>query len=342
MALSQKLCIKCGQEGHTNRVCKNPVTSFGLIVHAQAHETPIRGRLYPFTQVDCPQHGEKAGDVTGSNVRGTESNRPVFLLVERKDTVGFLNLVQGSYPDVEPFKTRKIARYLQELTCEERLKLRTTPFVDLWKVAGSNKRDAEKACRKFESLQVLDKLASQPCLYQEADYLMPKGRLKYGESPQHCAVREFSEETGYGPQDVTLAPWPPFEERFTGTDGKAYRNVFYLASIRPHAAIRTVLGSDPNQSKEVRNVGWFTLQECFALIRPYHQEKKDILQDVATRVLPMLTSSPLSPQRWHGRWSPQRRRLVRDSTDELQAKVGHVVSHSVIHVGRPFTMPVVT
>jgi 8-oxo-dGTP pyrophosphatase MutT (NUDIX family) len=204
-------------------------------------------------------------------------------------------------------------------------------------------------------LQIDEKLANQQCLFQEADYLMPKGRLKHGESAQKCAVREFAEETGYSPEDVSLVPWPPFEERFTGTDGKAYRNVFYLAALQPDATIRTVLGSDPHQSKEVRNVGWFTLPECNMLIRPYHQEKKDILQDVYKRVLPSAYVKQLNlkrlglqirsprkasksialPQRWHGRWSPHRRRIVSDRAYESTSKERHVIAHRVVHVGSP-------
>ena len=283
-----KLCIKCGYFGHTNRVCKGPVTSFGLVIFADNTINLKTGRLYPFVKTECKYHEElhpvdykkNVGENDSGDKNHMSGNEIMFLLVERKDTVGFLSLVQGSYPDMEPFRSRKIVKYINELTCEERLKFKDWSFENLWKIAGSEKRDYGKAEVRFKMLDITTWMDKSPCFYQEADYLMPKGRLKYGETLQQCALREFSEETGYKQRDVELLNFAPFEENFIGTDGKSYRNVFFVAKLRNNADIAVKLGDDPNQSKEVRNIGWFNISECCYLIRDYHQEKKKILKHV--------------------------------------------------------------
>ncbi len=278
---TMKLCIKCGEEGHNNKSCKNPVTSFGLVVYTKGKPPFLKGRMYPFTQVACSTHKSNPS----FDMLPSYEGEVLFLLVERKDTVGFLNLIQGSYPDTEPFKSRKIAKYVYELTCEERMKLLTCSFSDLWKIAGSKKKDFEKAEERFKELNISNLLNTRPCFHQEADYLMPKGRLKFGESIKQCAIREFSEETGFKKDCVQLLTIPPFEEEFTGTDGKIYRNVFFVGLLTDDAKVTVKLGDDPNQSKEVRNIGWFNITECLKLLRDYHQDKMKILSQVYNLIL---------------------------------------------------------
>lgn len=342
-----KLCIKCGSDTHTNRSCKEPVTSFGLIVFTLGRPNFSKGRIYPHNCFPCTVHKEKDDHFS---MKRSETGEILFLLVERKDTVGFLNLVQGSYPEIEPYKTKKINRYLNELTCEERDKLVNWDFESLWKIAGSEKKDVPKAQNKFRLLDVPKLLVNSSCHFNEADYLMPKGRLKFAETTRHCAVREFSEETGYNRNDVNVYDIPPYIEQFLGTDGKTYRNVFYLAELKDNATIHTKLGDDPHQSKEVRNIGWFNLDECKTLIRDYHQDKKDILQEAHSLIQRLLsnrkpkrvpnanrsfswderkshypqpryqqhsvygsyTPSYTCPQRWYSNWSPQTYRSVGD------------------------------
>lgn len=331
-----KLCIKCGEEGHTNKVCKNPVTSFGIIVYTKGSSTFLKGRMYPFTQVPCINH---SGNAVSAEVP-SRNNEILFLLVERKDTVGFLNLVQGAYPDIEPFKSKKIAKYIYELTCEERLKLCTWDFTALWKIAGSKKKDFTKCYDRFVDLNIKDILMKRTCFHQEGDYLMPKGRLKFGESVKQCAIREFSEETGYTKEDIEILNVDPFEEKFTGTDGKIYRNVFFVGRLKKDVQVSVKLGEDPNQTKEVRNLGWFNITECLKLLRDYHQDKKNILLQVHNILLangdnltPLPPSNIMyssyiskipynsrpsnsysSPQNRDGYWRPHAHRFVGDST----------------------------
>lgn len=290
-----RICLKCGSGGHSNATCSGPVTSFGLVIYANPGSGIQSGRLYPRSFTGCNIHGPGLGlelvervDAMGIKQKESEVSEVsevLFLLVERKDTVGFLNIVQGAYSDTSPYRERKLKRYVYELTCGERHKLVSSPFSDLWKIAGSTKRDMKKAERRFDSLNISDLLEKNPCSFEEADFLMPKGRLRRGETVQECAIRESAEETGYNPSDFELIEsCPSYEEHFIGTDGKNYRNVFFVAKLKADAKVMTPLGTDPQQSKEVRNVGWFNLYQCRKLIRGYHQRKIDILSDVSLRL----------------------------------------------------------
>ena len=271
-----RLCLKCGIQGHTNKTCKNEVTSFGVV--AFRHNTPDfeKGRMYPFHQTECKYHIDAE---IHSNTFSCE-NELLYLLVERKDTIGFLNLVQGSYPDIEPYRGKKIIKFVSELTCEEREKLRLLTFDELWEIAKSDRRDYIKSEAKWRKLNIYYWLEKYPCNYQEADYIMPKGRLKYGENVQECALREFCEETGYTKFDIELTTIPYFEEHFVGTDGKKYKNVFFVAKVKKNAQVTVRLGEDVDQTKEVRNMGWFNLSECKCIMRNYHSDKVRILERV--------------------------------------------------------------
>lgn len=301
-----KLCIKCGLEGHTNRTCKGPVTSFGLIVFSKGKKDIEKGRIYPHQVTTCPVHNPEGKESRSKTdlfmPKRSTPDEILFLLVERKDTVGFLNIVQGAYPEIEPYRTKKINRFLGELTCEEREKLTTWAFVKLWEIAGSDKKNVDKAQAKFSNLNIEHLISNSTCHYEEADFLMPKGRLKYGENTRQCALREFSEETGYHRNDVDLLDVPPYTEQFTGTDGKMYRNVFYVARLREDARINTRLGDDPNQTKEVRNIGWFNLEECKQIMRDYHQDKKNILEMVHTSLSRSAVGDCDHSNRWQHRW----------------------------------------
>lgn len=281
-----KLCIRCGSPDHTNKECKNPVTSFGLVVYKNSKYGSPKGRMYPFIKVPCTMHNDHpvANNIVVDSTDNS-NNSLLFFLVERKDTVGFLNLVQGSYSETEPYKSKKILKYLSELTCEERIKLQEMPFIDLWNIAGTKKRDYSKAEKKFTNLNISELLNKYPIHYQECDYIMPKGRLKYNETILDCALREFAEESGYSQSDVKIKNIPPYEETFVGMDGKLYKNVFFVAELKNNAHLKVRLGEDPNQSKEVRNMGWFSLPDCKKLLRDYHVKKLEILTSIYSAII---------------------------------------------------------
>ena len=265
-------CLKCGSIYHDSKICTGPVTSFGLIMFSNFFKA---GRMYR-TGKQCNNHSDLSKYSVHKlqcKIREDTVRTPNIFLVERKDTIAFISIVQGTFAGC-----KALTELVKELTCNERLNLLHLSFDELWKIAGSARKNKIYCERKFQSvlpqLKILFPII--PCQYNEANYIMPKGRLKYNESTIDCAVREFSEETGYPKKDIqVLYNYPFFVDDFIGSDNKTYRNIFYIATIKENAKLLYKLGQNAAQSKEVGNMGWFTLSESMDLIRD--NQKKRIL-----------------------------------------------------------------
>lgn len=270
------LCLKCGSKKHPmHTTCGCPVTSFGLIVLSN---DKISGKMYdPTREFHCSGwHPSKPIYSVYKSQSKLRNPDMTVLLVERKDTIAFINLIQGNYPVNK--KDVIVEQCVADLTCEERFKILNFTWDELWAIVGSKRKNKIACFFKFKKLKINEFFQRIPCMYTEADYTMPKGRLKPGETTIQCAVREFSEETGYDEQEIDVTyNYPFFVEDFVGTDDKRYRNVFYIASINEKAKIKFTPSDNYLQRKEVRNVGWFSLLECMDLLRD--NKKKRILID---------------------------------------------------------------
>ena len=113
--------------------------------------------------------------------------------------------------------------------------------------------------------------------WTEAEWGFPKGRRNQNEKDITCALREFSEETGYAPESVVLIEnLYPFEETTMGSNYKSYRNKYYVAymdyatSTKPHK----------EQTCEVSACEWKTYEEAHSHIRDYNVEKRVLLESV--------------------------------------------------------------
>jgi len=275
--MSNKICVRCGIRGHTCKVCDGPVTSFGLIVYStreiiENHTT--LGNIYSNTyKYTCDNKHEEAVETYCLYKQKTKDIKDdlVFLLVERKDSIAFISLIQGVYSEDKV----QVEQYVRDLTCEERYTLENLKWDELWGIAGSNKKNKNMLEKKFNNLNIKEYLSNCPCRFRQADYLMPKGRLKFKEDVINGALREFSEETGYEKRDVTICNYPNSVESFTGCNGNTYKNVYFVAKLNAFARIKTPLYELPEQSKEVRNVGWFSINECMNKIKS--RDKKKLL-----------------------------------------------------------------
>jgi 8-oxo-dGTP pyrophosphatase MutT (NUDIX family) len=273
-----KICVRCGIKGHTCKNCTEPITSFGVIVYAYRNELVHKlGDMYNNTrEYTCSRVTKQEPEkfCIYKNFSKKAKNDIVFLLVERKDSIAFITLIQGMYPDSEPERSRKILEYVENLTCEERYKIQYLEWDKLWYIAGSKKHNKYILEKRFLNLNIKKYLDSTECTKIHANYLMPKGRLKFKESVVKGAVREFSEETGYKISDIEInSNIKPFQETFIGINGNTYKNVFFVAKLLPNADISIPLSEISEQSKEVRNVGWFELKECMDLIRDPNKKK---------------------------------------------------------------------
>ena len=109
--------------------------------------------------------------------------------------------------------------------------------------------------------------------WDEPEWGFPKGRRNYQEKDLECAIREWTEETGYRRENIVLINnILPYEEIFTGSNYKSYKHKYYIATID------NTDNYEPSfQKSEVSQLSWKTFDEAIKLIRPYNLEKVNIL-----------------------------------------------------------------
>ena len=247
-------CNNCGKHGHLFHQCKNPITSIGIIVFNNDG---------PSTQ---------------------------YLMIRRKDSLGYVDFMRGKYP---LFNKRYLLNIISEMTDEEKTKLLTNDFDTLWNdlwgdYIGIQYRGEEKAsCEKFNSLKNSISLTNDQynleslidmCRvhWKEPEWGFAKGRRNYQERDLNCALREFEEETGFSKNSLRLVQnLAPIEELFTGSNYRSYKHKYFLAYMPKDDSPITNF-----QKTEVSKVQWFSFEECLQMIRPYNLERIDILAKV--------------------------------------------------------------
>jgi 8-oxo-dGTP pyrophosphatase MutT (NUDIX family) len=255
-------CGNCGNLGHTYKGCKLPITSCGVILFKNNENYNEECKL---------------------------DNRYKFLLIQRKDTLGFIEFLRGKYIDTD---YKYIQRLLEMMTVCEIDKLMKHTFDELWNILWFNrnmnhyKNEYEESKKKFNrinerkenSLKELIKISN--ITYIEKDWGFPKGRRNLRETDYDCALREFDEETGYKRDEYNvLKNIAPIEEVFYGSNGIKYKHTYYIGQSNKDIELKI----DPknfHQCTEISKIGWFTLLESLQKIRHYNEEKKTVLKKV--------------------------------------------------------------
>ena len=235
------------KKGHTFKLCKKPIVSFGILCYKR-----IKEKMY-------------------------------FLLIQRKDSMGFIDFVRGKYGnnDTETTKLQTLKIFIEEMTSHEKHRLLNSPFDELWDSLWLNKdsrtylNDKEDAKKKFSKLDLQNLLNNTETKWDYQEYGIPKGRrMNQMEGDIDCSSREFKEETGIGHMDYIIRhDLQPVTENFLGSNGVTYKHVYFLAEYIGSTAPR-VDKKDKIQAGEVKSVGWFTLKESFEILREYDTAKK--------------------------------------------------------------------
>jgi 8-oxo-dGTP pyrophosphatase MutT (NUDIX family) len=257
---TQRSCVNCGKRGHITHGCNQPITSYGLIL-LDLLTTP-----------------------------GT----PRFLMICRKDSFGFIDLVRGKY---SPSSVTQVQAICDSMTVDERAFVRCHTFPELlqrlWGPQSTRSgKSAEQAAEvKFEQIrhgikvksgatvsldQLLDEVSTD---WRDPEWEFPKGRRNPGERDFECAVREFHEETGLLAADVDLITnLQPVAVTFSANK-KQYTYKYFLA-IAPNA---DALDLTRFQVEEVSQLEWKSAAECVDSLRS-HDEKKELVEKIASVV----------------------------------------------------------
>ena len=255
-------CNNCGKKGHIFHQCKMPITSIGIIVFRK------------------------------------NNGKIEFLMIRRRDTLGYIDFMRGKYLINN---ADYIINMIKQMTIEEKNKLKTLSFDELWKGVWGNetilsqfKLEEASSREKFNILN--EKLTNNTCKlhemidkssqyeeWAEPEWGFPKGRRNYQEKDYDCALREFTEETGFKIEHLhNIQNILPFEEIFTGSNYKSYKHKYYLTYIENKNTVQM----DNYQRTEVSKMEWKTYEECMSSIRQYNLEKKRLI----TNIYKMLTS----------------------------------------------------
>jgi 8-oxo-dGTP pyrophosphatase MutT (NUDIX family) len=202
---------------------------------------------------------------------------PSYLLVQRKDSLQFVEFVRGKY---DPRSYGAMLAMVSLMTRDEQELLASATFSDLWaRVWGAC---APRRCLAVEhatSLALHAVLQSRSLGYDlrevvgacrvhllEREWGFPKGRRNIRELDSDCAVREFVEETGVERGAVRRLD-TSFEEEFSGTNGVRYRHKYYLAHAVEEPGSGPVTGCDvPTvtdvQAREIACTRWMRAEEA--------------------------------------------------------------------------------
>lgn len=241
MDTKKYLCNNCGNYGHLFYNCKKPITSLGIIA-------------YRYTDTDAVE----------------------FLLVQRKDTLGYVDFLRGKYSETNNFQLNNI---IHEMTLEEITNIQTYEYKELWYKLWNKVTDTYdiKNEEKFNFIKKNKPYLFVDSNWTEPEWGFPKGRRNFKERDLECAVREFEEETGYDKKNLLLIKnMNPCEEIFTGSNLKSYKHRYFLAYMKYEDTL-----VDTNfQKSEIGSMKWFSYEESVSRIRPYNLEKLELLKDI--------------------------------------------------------------
>ena len=234
------LCNNCGNYGHLVYNCKKPITSLGIL---------------------C--------------VRYVNSEYE-FLLIQRKDSLGYVDFLRGKYNEHNDYQLNHI---ISEMTDEEIDNIKTKNYRDLWDKLWNkvNEKYEQKNEDKYNYIKENKSYLLKYNSWTEPEWGFPKGRRNFKEKDLECALREFEEETGYDKKYINIIKnLNPFDEIFTGSNFKSYKHKYFLSKINYDYSL-----NDTNfQKSEIGNMGWFTYEDAIKKIRDYNIEKLEILSSI--------------------------------------------------------------
>ena len=268
---SSMLCSNCLQHGHQSKQCPQPITSYGVILFR--------------VKADWNQ----AAELLQGSATGLEATDKIeYLLIQRRDSIGFVEIMRGKYRTTD---TEYVKKHINGMTQVERDNLLNRPFDELWESLWGPPQEGSHAYRneKEQARQKLDVL--KPMLaeiirdcdppWPTPEWGFPKGRRNIGESEYTCAMREMWEETNILEKHIVpIRNIEPMNELFCGTNHVNYCHRYYLAYAEAGVGEDSLDVASENNThikREVGSVKWLSLDEAIRHIRPENEEKRQVL-----------------------------------------------------------------
>ena len=255
------ICNNCGSTTHTTNKCRNPVTSYGIIL---------------FKKID---------------------DKYKILMINRKDSLCYIDFLRGKY-SINNYKYIQIL--IDKCSLDEKDKLLKKNFDELWKdlwlidhIDQKFMNDYKRGKEKFDKLKkgiLIDDLninleeliKNSKTNFIDSEWEFPKGRRNNTlETNKNCAIREFGEETGYIFNDYELIiNIVPFVENYLGENKIRYRHIYYIGNLKNYDKILNIDKNNSDQYLEVSDIQWLTKSECLSNIRYYHKTREKIINKI--------------------------------------------------------------
>ena len=255
------ICNNCNKIGHISSNCTAPTTSYGIIIFK------------------------------------IESDIPKLLLINRKDSLCYIDFIRGKY-DISNIEYIQIL--INKFSNKEKENIISCDFETLWKklwlidVAEicKFKKDYEKSEIKFQKLKngyfnrILNRtinlnyfINQSTTNYETSEWEFPKGRKMNNEKNMDCAIRECNEETNYNLNDYDIIiNLVPFSELYMGENKIKYRHTYYLSLLKNYQ--KKIEIKTKEQQMEVHDMKWLTYEESLNKMRDYHKTRVKIINDV--------------------------------------------------------------
>ena len=255
------------------------IVSFGVLAY----------RVRPQQAGDPPRGGSSSAAAVPTRAA------PEYLLVQRKDTLAFVEVCRGRY---NVFNVPYLMNLFANMTEDEKRVLATESFDTIWESMWAHKRnnnlDYAIAKTKFGMLQngvqvyhddggsyVMDLpfiIANCGGNASDRGWNIPRGRRNNVESNMCCALREFTEETGVEPRKLALSKRvKPFVLDKLGSNGIFYRAIYFVARCNDLSDVEPPLNEV--QAKEIRAVRWFGAEDVMSRLETDAQRETFELVD---------------------------------------------------------------
>jgi len=240
------ICNNCGIKGHISKNCNKPIKSYGVIL---------------IHNID---------------------NNPKILMVNRKDSICYIELLMGKY---NINNHEQLIKLFERITTDEFNKLDNRPFNELWKELWIlnnivNIKEYKKYLVFFLILKKNMYLYKEYPKYEYTEWEIPKGRKNSHETYFEASNRELQEETNINREDYEIIiNYKPIVEKFKGENEVMYENMYYIGICKNIDNIK-VNTSNKNQIMEIKEVGLYTEEEALTKIRDYNINRKTVISDI--------------------------------------------------------------
>lgn len=260
---SNIICQNCGSKGHHYKRCPNPITSLGIVAY----------RINKKKEIE-------------------------YLLVCRRNTIGFVEFIRGNYANSDIDYIQKLFNVMTNYEIEL---LKTSSFDILWEYlwmdqAFNKKRynklnnDYRSAISKFKNMSdgycvsskkisLMYFIDNKNNFYVEQEWGFPKGRRNYYETDLKAATREFLEETNINKKLININSEKCFTEIYKSYDNITYKNIYYIAEYIGDGN----LGVDytkQEQCTEISKIEFFNLSTILGKLRDYDTSKIKLIKSI--------------------------------------------------------------